>query len=932
MNDYVHPTDDQVLNVLSNVEGIISQYVKHYPGKERTDVNPKWVENWFVERAKHYLESSGLDEFSSIDLDELLADVVNRQVSIVKQPATLLSIWPHYFRGFRNLPSPINLSGGLIVIEGRNSSGKTSLAEAFEWLLSGQLVRRSFSEMGDSKELESCISYQLKPEEEQIWVEAEFLATDGESFKVKRLLTQDYSGEDLSRAESEFYLNDQLLSRTEEETFLDGLLAGIPPVLMQHSLRTFVLSTPRQRRDYFERLLRLDEIANLIEKTVIGDARLPEFPSSLGSVAWKTWEDLKIRVPQEFRRSLKRVEQSARESIVPQTESALTLIARTQFGITDTSLSFDEIKREIESTQQHKREISFPLLENLRPKKTIDPQLLALFSEDYTKQDVSDLKKLHQVLTITKKAAENIGSAQMVIAQTLEDLSKSGVLVEISENQKCPLCEYEVPTLTPQRVKEIRSWQPAQQAVRDAEEKYFARIGVLRNKIGELLTARIGLIPDTPIDKEWANAVNDASDVIKAVALEFKKVLEDCIANVKTFDETQHDLISTLTSVVSIIPDIAQITTQSANLSGSLSIVIDKAHEYLDAFSTLENAVGKQAREDPEYNLREVWLSLAGNIDSLTTDFLWEQAKKKAQDELEKVRQFLLAARDRIIESRRTAFNDGMTAIWVKLRSDRYSAFSRLFIPPARGRGLPLEIEVKAILDDGTQQKEVDALKVFSESQINILGIAAFATRSRMLGHRLIILDDPVQSMDEDHFKTFSKDLLPILLDAGGQVVVLTHNDMFAREISYAWVDSNDYVTLEIRHSRRKGCCVFEGNRRVAERLKNAEKASEDGDLKSAWITVRLAIERLYTVTYIKHGPIDFNPITWIGLSAESMWNEGVGTIIESKKTGIGKRLKEILDMSASGGHDKPPKGFTDLSNAVSDLRKLLDILCLGNG
>jgi hypothetical protein len=36
--------------------------------------------------------------------------------------------------------------------------------------------------------------------------------------------------------------------------------------------------------------------------------------------------------------------------------------------------------------------------------------------------------------------------------------------------------------------------------------------------------------------------------------------------------------------------------------------------------------------------------------------------------------------------------------------------------------------------------------------------------------------------------------------------------------------------------------------------------------------------------------------------------------------------------MSASGGHDKPPKGFTDLSNAVSDLRKLLDILCLGNG
>ncbi|MBL0347275.1 MAG: AAA family ATPase [Anaerolineales bacterium] len=44
------------------------------------------------------------------------------------------------------MSDPINLTGKLIVIDGRNSSGKTSLAEAFEWLLSGQLIRRSLGD------------------------------------------------------------------------------------------------------------------------------------------------------------------------------------------------------------------------------------------------------------------------------------------------------------------------------------------------------------------------------------------------------------------------------------------------------------------------------------------------------------------------------------------------------------------------------------------------------------------------------------------------------------------------------------------------------------------------------------------------------------------------------------------------------------------
>ena len=80
--------------------------------------------------------------------------------------------------------------------------------------------------------------------------------------------------------------------------------------------------------------------------------------------------------------------------------------------------------------------------------------------------------------------------------------------------------------------------------------------------------------------------------------------------------------------------------------------------------------------------------------------------------------------------------------------------------------------------------------------QVNALGIAAFVTRSKLLGHKMLIFDDPVQSMDEEHFKTFAKDVLTHVLSEGFQVIILTHNDVFARDISHChydrpWIHNN---------------------------------------------------------------------------------------------------------------------------------------------
>ena len=292
----------------------------------------------------------------------------------------------------------------------------------------------------------------------------------------------------------------------------------------------------------------------------------------------------------------------------------------------------------------------------------------------------------------------------------------------------------------------------------------------------------------------------------------------------------------------------------------NLKVLPKHAEEYRLALRSLETIVGQTASTDEEYRNRQSWISCAKSQADVLNDFKWEKAKLAAQKDLVAIRNELIKFRGQYLDRRRASFSEGMQDVWSCLREDSYSVFSNLQVPEPKGKGFPVVLEVKATLNDGVNTKEIDALKVFSESQVNALGVAAFVTRSRLLGHDLLIFDDPVQSMDEDHFKTFARDVLPPILDEGRQVILLTHNETFARDLSYWHHGRSDYVTLTARLSQKDGCVVDEGNRRFSERLRNAEKLANEGELKVSWTRVRIAIERLYTISKIKYGPSDFAP------------------------------------------------------------------------
>ena len=929
---YHHSTGDEVLSHLATNQGTGGDLVRAFPGSEYKE-NLSWLDEWFQDRIEKHFSGPPckLDAVLSFDPPPTQVEAVP-----LAPPVKLKSLQAHHFRGFRQMSGPIDMSEDFIVIEGRNSSGKTSLAEALEWLFTGSLSRRVNNAGGNPRELQQCITNQFRPQDAETWVDASFVLESGDGdtkeFNLRRVLKEDYGTTINATCESVLFLDDKELTQTEEKHELERLIAGVAPLLMQHTLREFVHGEPKRRREYFERLLRLDELTELIRLALVTDERAMDFSGPAGGRHLRLWNDLGSMLRNDTSKKVhNQLIQSKNEELPGKIATVLASISRVEFpSVLDGLADNENVLPSLKNEQTKVRQSSFPILAQLRPKRQVsedteDPNITHTI--DLLVQKTREVWKLYEIALQGMKA---IGDNNLAVSRAYKVLKDAGLIKLEKGSQSCPICAYsEIDTLSAARVTTIQSWEPISESVVSSRQELAKAMTSLVDVVRGLLHYYTELLPDAPPASDWDLALTEASDTIRKVAKALKAVIGNR-AELEKHVSKGRVLVSN-----SIVPPTTterceEFIENCTNITKGLANLPAAAKKYRDCFMAVEVAVGSEASTDPNYRLREYLINCIENAGALSMDVQWEKAKRLAQKDLKKVRQSLMTYRQAFLESRSGLFNAGIESVWENLRKDRYSSFSQLHIPKPRGKGFPIEIELKALLDDSNDQIEVDALRVFSESQVNALGIAAFVTRGKLLGHRMLIFDDPVQSMDEEHFKTFARDLLPQVVDQGFQVILLTHNYTFARDVSnYHW-DRSDYVTMSIRHSRKKGSVVNEGNRRVAERLTVAERKLDQGDLDEAWRYTRLAIERLYLVAYLKYGPASFEPESWQRQTAEHMWSNGANKVISTRMPDAESRLKDILDMTAAGAHDAPARGETDVRDGIAYLRGALESLGIG--
>ena len=805
----MHNSDNSPLLPLCKLDHPVAELVESFLSQK-----DEWkVDNYFKLRTQAFYQDSTLVEREPLSLDEIDFRPHNDLTAEVR----LVSFQANFFRGFRKQERAIDLRGDLVVIDGRNSTGKTSLAEALEWLLTGKLIRR---EQLDAKELADCISNRFRPDGEETWVEGTFKC-DSDTLVYRRVLKKDYGTSKTSECESVLHLNSEAIDDSNQ--LINELFAGVAPLLMQHTLQQFVVDPPSKRRDYFEKLLNVDDISTAIEKAVVGDIGLERFPRPGGTNLIDKWRKLLEVVDGKPDVIFAHVAVSQRDQIRGLLSSKLLRIATDEFEIVQTT-DLEAAITEIDLVQRQVRQSRFSLLERLRPQRTLDESLSAQLSISTNEGRNQSLLDSWSSLTAVESSIETISAGQEAIASALESLRLAGLIEDVDE-QICPLCNYqEMPTLAATRISQVYEWNAVRQALARAKSDFNTRKGEMVRHISHLKSIRTGLIPTEVGESDW-EAVDAAQ--YKEQFENLRKTYTSANADVAQFDHWCSKLLKDLKSEKTI-PEVAEDLDE---LRKHLTHVEAQAKQYAGEFKGFEEYLNGLASIDQLYAARELWLIAVNDREGLLADILWERAKESAKSELEKIRSTLREYRQSYLIERRHDFNSEISKIWSKLREDRYSSFGQIVIPEPRGKGYPVRLEVKAILDNNAERLEVDALGLLSESQINAIGIAAFITRSKLIGHKCLIMDDPVQSMDSDHFKTFANDLLAYLSDLGFQVVVLTHNDRFARDISHIHYDRSEYVTMGIAHSRRKGINISEGNRRVAERLKLAETYTDDGQI-----------------------------------------------------------------------------------------------------
>ena len=174
-------------------------------------------------------------------------------------PSRFKSLTVKGFRAYGPAPQTLNLPADTAVVWGPNSRGKSSLAEAFEFLLTGRLVRRELL-ASSVDEFANALRNAHLPARDDVFVSARISAPDGTEHDISRVLIADYSRRQTCTSRLEI----NGAPATEDDFVRFGFTFSQPPlrapVLTQDTLSYIFSVRPTDRATYFKTLL---EVADL---------------------------------------------------------------------------------------------------------------------------------------------------------------------------------------------------------------------------------------------------------------------------------------------------------------------------------------------------------------------------------------------------------------------------------------------------------------------------------------------------------------------------------------------------------------------------------------------------------------------------------------------------------------------------------------------
>lgn len=690
--------------------------------------------------------------------------------------AKIRSLTVKGFRAYGGTEQTLNLPGELAVVWGPNSKGKSSLGEAFEFLLTGCISRREMMASSQDEFADALRNAHL-PINQEVYVGANIVAPDGTEHEVKRVLTADYA----KRQNCASRLEIDGAPAEESDLVSLGIVLSQPPlqapVLAQHTLSYIFSVKPQDRATYFKALFEvtdLDELRNIIaglEADLVQPTDPPLAPFDACAV-----HRLMQPVLSKIENKLPQAEQ-----IGDKLDECVRLL-------------LEDADQAIPATVEERRTTLTELLTELRSKtfpiRYFERSALAGWNQP-------DQENWSQIAAYAEEKAKVDEETRQLAALFVEAL-KLPAVNETTDQVDCPLCGCQ-DALTHARVELLRQHVAATRDFKTAETNAKAAIGRLTTSADSLAEAAAAALPAffktqgkarrdsgftvarlqellgdeaNAVVEPWLVAARPVllmSSRLKRRASVLHALLEKHAADLNGAEIDQEELKSGFRTIT-------KLRKSFSDALDTYDVVAQALRQALTAIlDTKSDTTGWQDL-----------LDIAADPIALRSALVERKTVTTVTKELEAALKQIDAAKEKVLEEKFSEYSGTIQAWWELLRPDEATFFSA--VQPRKGAKRTIDFKAGLTATaDREAAKLRDVIAIFSQSQLHCLGLALFLARAEHEGVGFIVLDDPVLSSDEDYRSHFNSGVLSALLALPIQVIVLTqdHGTWEELEIRY---------------------------------------------------------------------------------------------------------------------------------------------------
>ena len=670
------------------------------------------------------------------------------------------------FRAFGLSAQPLVFDSAVAVVWGPNSQGKTSLAEAFEFLFTGSIVRRDLLASAKDEFAGTLKNVHLQ-ETDEVFVELE-VEHGGQVHKVRRTLLTDYAkkGDCATRLEVDGTV-------TDEQCFLAlGLKLSQPPlaapVLMQHTLPYVFSAGPKERSAYFKALLDVDDLDRFLEMVEahgvdLGEPSAPELRELKACAERPAMKPALAPLLDEKARSLDV------DAAIADGAAALLRDA----GLDAPDDQEDRFARLEKALRDRQRE-TFPLRE--------------LGVRDLEAWDLKNAR----LGSATKKLEEQRGKVEAEV-ERLIPLFEAALKIETIGNATdplpCPLCNDG--TLTPARISAIRSQLKETAEFQRAEA---AARGAIANLTSSLRQATEGIERALPpflksTSRQRKERGFDVARARRLAGTDGGEAVTQWLVATRAFLRARRELRK---HVDHLVETISSWSNQLASLDSAaydeLRAPVQEAvrlrtemHRHAESYrekeaallAVLPSAVAKESKTEGWQEL----LDLRGKTPQLEAVLAEWEARGRVQREVERAVRELKTGMGEVLDEKISSISGDVERWWNLLRPGETTFFSAVKRRTKATRTIDFKASISPHIDRSNAETR-DAVAVLSYSQLQCLGLSLFLARAVREGARFIILDDPVLAGDDDHRPTFVNKVVPELSKLGVQLIVLTQDQL----------------------------------------------------------------------------------------------------------------------------------------------------------